>query len=96
MTEVFDTPFNAYLKGLVDAREEKLSKKLTKAEERLEEVRSQIVNFSEEAQKYYDSEIGETRIVGYDNEEHLHELEFEEEELEKLVDQLDEQLAASN
>jgi predicted nucleic acid-binding Zn-ribbon protein len=94
MTEVSDTTYDSYLDGLAAAKEEELGKKLVQAEERLEEVRNQIVGFTEEAQTYYDSEVGETRIAGYANEEHLHELELEEEELEKLVDKLDEQLAA--
>jgi len=94
MTEVSDTTYDSYLYGLASAKEEELSRKLVQAEERLEEVRKQIVGFTEEVQTYYDSEIGETRIAGYDNEEHFHELELEEEELEKLIDKLDEQLAA--
>lgn len=94
MTEVSDTTYDAHLEGLAAAKEEELGQKLVQAEKDLEEVRNQIVGFSEEAQTYYDSEIGETRIAGYANEEHLHELELKEEELEKLVDKLDEQMAA--
>ena len=39
-------------------------------------------------------QVGQHRIKGYANEDALHDLEAQEEELEKLVDQLDTQLAA--
>ena len=41
-----------------------------------------------------EEELEEHRIKGYANEDALHDLEAQEEELEKLVEQLDTQLAA--
>lgn len=94
MTEVSDTTYDAYLEGLAAAKEEELGQRLVRAEEELEEVRNEIVGLLDNTDRYYDSEIGETRIAGYSNEEKLHELELKEEELEKLVDELDTRLAA--
>lgn len=93
MTEVSDTTYDAYLEGLTAAKEEELGQRLVRAEEDLEEVRNEIVGLLDNTDRYYDSEIGETRIAGYSNEEKLHELELKEEELEKLVDELDTRLA---
>lgn len=94
MTEVSDTTYDAHLEGLAAAKEEELGQKLVQAEKDLEEIRNEIVGLLDSTDRYYDSEIGETRIAGYSNEEKLHELELKEEELEKLVDELDTQLAA--
>lgn len=94
MTEVSDTTYDAYLEGLTAAKEEELGQRLVQAEEDLEEVRNEITGILDTCGTYYDSEIGETRIAGYSNEEKLHELELKEEELEKLVDELDTRLAA--
>lgn len=95
MTEVSDTTYDAYLEGLdIAKKEEVLGERLVRAEEELEEVRSNITSILDNTARYYDSEIGEWRIRGYGAEEMLHELELKEEELEKLVDELDTQLAA--
>ena len=94
MTEVSDTTYDAHLEGLTAAKEEELGQKLLQAEEYLEEVRNQITDIIDTCGTYYDSEVGQIRIKGYANEEHLHELELQEEELEKLVDKLDTQMAA--
>ncbi|WP_291812721.1 hypothetical protein [Limnobacter sp.] len=94
MTEVSDTTYDAYLEGLAAAKEEELGQKLVQAEEDLEEVRNQITDIIDTCGTYYDSEVGQHRIKGYANEDALHDLEAQEEELEKLVDQLDTQLAA--
>ena len=94
MTEVSDTSYDSYVEGLAAAKEEELGQKLVQAEEDLEEVRNQITDIIDRCGTYYDSEVGETRIKGYANEDALHDLEAQEEELEKLVEQLDTQLAA--
>lgn len=94
MTEVSDTSYDAYIEGLAAAKEEELSQKLVQAEEDLEEVRNQITDIIDTCGTYYDSEVGQTRIKGYANEDALHDLEAQEEELEKLVDELDTRLAA--
>ena len=94
MAEVSDTSYDSYIEGLAAAKEEELGQKLLQAEEDLEEVRNQITDIIDTCGTYYDSEVGQTRINGYANEDALHDLEAQEEELEKLVDQLDTQLAA--
>ena len=94
MTEVSDTSYDSYIEGLAAAKEEELGQKLVQAEEDLEEVRNQITDIIDTCGTYYDSEVGQHRIKGYANEDALHDLEAQEEELEKLVDELDTRLAA--
>lgn len=63
---------------------------IAEIEQRLSEVRSQIVNLEDNTSRYY--ELGDVRMGGYDNEEMYDELLAVEEELMDELTELEEAL----
>lgn len=57
--------------------EDEIFERMAQIEDELDEIEGRIESIIEEAGTYYDSEIGETRVKGYDTEELIDELENE-------------------
>jgi chromosome segregation ATPase len=57
--------------------EDELHERMAVIEDQLDEIEKRIESILEEAGSYYDSEIGETRVNGYDTEDLIDELENE-------------------
>ena len=91
MNMVSDTSYDAYLEGIDAAKsEEQLAEKLTKIEDELEDVRHQIQAIEENCTYYVQD--GQTRIKGYALEEQFEDLLAQEEDLERQMSKLDEEM----
>ena len=88
--EVTDSQFDAYLEGLVAAKEAKLQHKMEEIEQLLEDLTTQIDTIAENATWY--KQDGQNRIKGYALEERFESLLEEEahqvEELGKVEAEL--------